>query len=120
VDCESVVRQQPAGTGWLKKGEDGLPTKRISEAEVDEFVQQILEERGHTNKTIFSYLDEKLVLRNSMTKKCRHIKAYSVSEWPRKSQQIYDFVTSDYKLQNIIFLCQCFASLALARFMSER
>jgi hypothetical protein len=43
VAKEGVVRQQPAGTGWLKK--DGRRSKRIPQAEMDEIVDQILEER---------------------------------------------------------------------------
>lgn len=42
---EDVVRQQPAGTGWLKK--DGRWSKRIPQAEMDEIVDQILKERTH-------------------------------------------------------------------------
>ena len=42
---EGVVRQQPAGTGWLKK--DGRWSKRIPQAEMDEIVDQILKERAH-------------------------------------------------------------------------
>jgi serine/threonine protein kinase len=41
---EGVVRQQPAGTGWLKK--DGRRSKRVSQAEMDEIVDQILKERA--------------------------------------------------------------------------
>lgn len=41
---EDVVRQQPAGTGWLKK--NGQRSKRIPEAEIDKLVDQILKERA--------------------------------------------------------------------------
>ena len=43
---EGVVRQQPAGRGWLKK--DGQPSKRIPEAEMDKLVDQILKERARS------------------------------------------------------------------------
>jgi len=46
---EGVVRQQPPGTGWLKK-DDGVPSKRFSEAEMDEIVNQILKERAERRK----------------------------------------------------------------------
>ena len=42
--ARGVVRQQPAGTGWLKK--DGQRSKRIPEAEMDSLIDQILKERA--------------------------------------------------------------------------
>ncbi|KAF8815086.1 hypothetical protein BYT27DRAFT_7313041 [Phlegmacium glaucopus] len=42
---EGAVRQQPAGTGWLKDG-NSLQSKRVPEAEMDELVNQILKELG--------------------------------------------------------------------------